>query len=83
MRIDKELIQLMLDNLDEYFCISLCLTTPMLYARGIISGDEEIKIDSIVFDNRPNKKQGGGYFWPKYELEPRREFLQNILNKLS
>lgn len=81
MRTDKELIQLMIDNLDQYFITSLCITTSQMRIDNLINQKEEDRIDEIVYRFKPSDA-GPFYFWPANLLEPRREFLQNILNKL-
>lgn len=85
MRTDKELMQLMLDNLDENFISGLCSLICILRCRLIISFEEAERIRDLINLHLPEKKYGlfSWYCWPMKEKQPRIEFLKNLLNKLQ
>ena len=86
MRTIKELLILLREKLPEYIpthCRGLCATTLMLWNRGIIDNKEMDLIDDYLWDRRPVSTSPGGYWWPQFELAPRLEFLDKLINEID
>lgn len=80
VRTDKELLQIVLDNIDMLET-GLCLLTIKLRKRGVISSKEELIIDRIVQQNNPKLRYG--YYFKTGAKQPRIEFLKMLIEKYS
>lgn len=90
MRTDKELIQIALDNLDEYFETGLCAYFEDLWREDIINPEEVDKLLDII-ESIPTRKfyqcwkdkcipiRHRGCWWEVGEIEPRRKYLEYLL----
>ncbi len=80
-RTEKELIDIMLNN-KNLFVTGLCRWLQCLYHNEVIKFDEYSMLLSIFVDNRPNTNIGiGCFWWESGNIEPRIEFLNNLLKK--
>jgi len=82
MRTDRELIELLYDNLYEHFDCGLCWTAINMEYAGIITTIEERRINYILGKYEPPGTITP-FWWTAGNIEPRREFLENLLNKLK
>lgn len=91
----KELLIIMRDNIGLFCkkkCVGLCDLTDILKDTGIISDAEESIIDRYVYNNAPKMYNVptiyyindalSSFNWPKYELQPRLEWLNEQINLL-
>jgi hypothetical protein len=80
-RTEKELIELMLDNQD-LFVTGLCKWVQEIYFYKLITFNEYRVLLSTFIDNSPNTEIGiGFYWWDSCNIEPRIDFLNNLLEK--
>lgn len=78
----KELLQVMLDNLDEFLSFGLCYLARRLWRRNLISGKEEEDIILNYIDLNGPEADDNGYCWPPFQIEPRRAWLKEQIEKL-
>ena len=85
MRTEKELLQVLLDNMDR-FETGLCHLTGILNIEGVITFEEEFIIDEYVYENSPEEfyidEYDIHYKWVKGEKQPRIDWLNEQINKL-
>ncbi len=85
MKTDKELLQLILDNIKEgfsnpdYNCDGLCLV--VLFIIDEITLDERMKLNTYLKKYLPRHKKDD-YCWIPGKLEPRIKWLNEQINKL-
>jgi hypothetical protein len=79
MRTDKELLQVLLDNIDklEY---GLCGLATTLWLNYIISYKELEVIRNIIESNKP--KNALFFYFPIGQKQPRIEYLQKLIDAL-
>ena len=86
MRSTKELLEVLLDRyqnntIEEINWAGLCWAITKLYAYdGVNFYEKEILLD-VIEANRPESVESGKYWWPKGEVEPRIEFLKQLIKK--
>ena len=59
----------------------LCWAIQRLRKRNIISAQEEVILIEHLHSNKP-EWACDGYWWPKGEVEPRIEFLKQLISEL-
>ena len=89
MRTTKELLQVMLENIDR-LDMGLCKLSSVLYYDLKLIDEAEFEIiDSYLIGNLPERKETGFipriaiYSWPKGEKEPRIKWLKEQIEKLK
>lgn len=87
-RTNRELVQILYDNLDEYFEEGLCYTVGDLFSKKIINSYEYEKLSKYLKKHKPAHATSYGciyypYWWQPNDIKPRREFLAERLKKLS
>lgn len=89
MRTDKELLELVLQNLGEkmynWNCGGICGVVSIMESHKIINYIEESRLYSIIDENPTNtylNTNSSYYFTPK-EVEPRIEYLKQLIKKYS
>ncbi len=84
MRTEKELLQVLLDNMDK-FETGLCLLVQDLYELKLININE-LKLINVRIRNIPDRydKEGNkyAYKWVVYQKQPRIDWLKEQINKL-
>ena len=70
----SELLQVMIDNFDEYFNTGLCWTYLMLWGSNIITYEEYDLLEQYIQENRPNKNLG--WSWRQGAKAPRLKWLK-------
>lgn len=75
MRTTKELLQIMLDNIDE-MVFGLCGLVSLLRTRGIITLHEYFRLKHYLEDNRPPELYGSAYWWKIGVKKPRIKWLK-------
>jgi hypothetical protein len=92
MRNNKEILEILLDNVERIRAVKgLCYLASHLASEKTITWHERNKILAYIEDNRPFmfssmaalSSVGSGYYWPKYEVEPRAKWLKKHIKKLS
>lgn len=81
-----ELLKIVLDNVNTVESISiggLCPLLEELYLDDFISTDELDILSIHMGDNKPVDKSWCDYWWPKYEVKPRKEWLENQIKLLE
>ena len=83
MRDIKTLLEILLDQYQNHIddnIRSLGLSWAILFLRDewIISGAERIVLRYYMLSNKPEKRFNG-YWWPAGEIEPRVEFLKQLI----
>lgn len=87
MRTDKKLLQILLKGLinEKSFGHGLCLLSLMLSEEGVISEEEEDRIDEILIENKPRNKRTvyGRYshWWVPGNKPLRINFLKKLIKK--
>ena len=86
MRTIKELLILLRNELPMYIgrvgSGSICLTLEILRYSGRITNDEYNVAKEYIRDHAPEGVEIFSYWWPRYELSPRLEFLTKLINAL-
>jgi hypothetical protein len=86
MRSDKELIQLLLDSEDVFVNekrFGLCSLVWKFKHNGIITNEESVILATIIYDHLPETTYNSSlFFFPPHQWQPRKEFLELILEKL-
>jgi len=81
MRTEKELLQLLLDNIDKLET-GLCYLTYFLWVyHNSISYDEKQKI-TLYIELKAPKKRKDCFHWKPNEKQPRIEWLKSQIEKL-
>lgn len=80
-RTDKELILLMLDNIDTHLTSGLCFMNYGLRITGIINLAEFKRIDHLLMMYLPDRNYYG-YSWDVGVKKPRIEFLKQLIEVL-
>lgn len=98
MRTDKELVQILLDNLESLMnkndCYGLCSCINYLYGCDKIKYQETIRLDDIInkyvlpykfLSFNPLRKDNtkNSYWWANGKITPRRKFLTAVLKQLD
>lgn len=78
MRTKKQLLQLLLDNIDLIGNYGLCFANIRMQVEGIINNVEYMVIDKIISMN-PVFGERSGYYFPKGDKQPRIEYLQRLI----
>lgn len=82
----QELLQLMLDNFDEYFVTGLCGMIMNMYWESnnsaITKEEQEILFDYLTI-NAHRGLGDGSYWWKAGYAEPRIKYLKKHINLLS
>ena len=81
MRTDKELINLLITNIDTHFMTGLCFMVYGLKKSFIIFFNECDRIIDILKCELPVKNYYG-YCWHVGDKAPRIEFLKQLIEKL-
>lgn len=79
----SKLLVIMRNNIHLMDTFGLCFLTGMLLRNGHINKDEHYSLTLYMGDNRPVDKSWCGYWWPKYEVKPRKEWLENQIKLLE
>jgi hypothetical protein len=85
MRSDKELIQILLDSEDVFVeegCEGLCEFIRVLAGDRLIIFAEKVRLRFIILDNKPKKTYNSDFYFPPYQWQPRKEFLERIIETL-
>jgi hypothetical protein len=87
MRSNKELLELVLQNLGEkmteWRVCGLCAVVSIMKEDKIINPSEEHRLYDII-DNNPTEYYGlSKYYFPPREVEPRIEYLKQLIKKYS
>jgi hypothetical protein len=80
MRTEKELLQVLLDNMDK-FETGLCIVTSILYSEGIITRYEKNVMHNYIYQYKPINS-GAYYYWKIGKKQPRIDWLNEQINKL-
>jgi hypothetical protein len=92
MRSNKEILQIMLDNVQLIRDRKgLCSLASSLYRSSIITFVEAASIQKYIMENRPFalssidtlRSVNSLYYWPKYKVKPRAKWLKKHIRKLS
>jgi len=81
-----ELLKIVLDNVNSVESIGiggLCSLIDELYLDDYINTDELDMLSIYMGDNIPEDKSWIEYWWPKFEVKPRREWLTAQILKLQ
>jgi hypothetical protein len=81
-----ELLKIVLDNVNSVESIGiggLCSLIDELYLDDYINTDELDMLSIYMGDNIPVDKSWCDYWWPKYEVKPRKEWLENQIKLLE
>ena len=81
----KTLLLLVLVHIEEYISGwgGLCLMYAIMKEQGMITDKEYDILFFYTLEHRPIPTQGcGGFFWPMHLVEPRRDFIENLISKL-
>jgi hypothetical protein len=87
MRSDKELLELVLKEFPEMFKTNqvncLCYCVNVLLFDMVITYEEERRLKYIFAQNITDYyiNQDTGYYFPKGEIEPRQEYLKQLIEK--
>lgn len=86
MRTDKELLELVLEKLEPEMLkhpwkVGLCYVISHLSQIKIIDFDEYERIEEIIYDNPTERFLYDIYFFPPGEIEPRKEYLKQLIKK--
>jgi len=79
MRTDKELLGILLENMNR-LTHGLCGLAHSLYLNYTIEFVELERISSLLLKNKPENSKS--FYFPTGEKEPRIEFLQRLINEL-
>ena len=86
-RTTKELLKIILDNIESYFCKDpiiddgICVVVLSLFLNYEIIIKERFKLENYLRINLPPKMKNSGYCWHKGELEPRIKWLEEQIDK--
>lgn len=87
MRSDKELLELLLEDLDTKMTVwgnkSLCFVTVDMEQYGLISKEEESRIDEIIMLNPTEYRKNHYLHFPPFDVESRKEYLKQLIEKYS
>lgn len=83
MRSIKELLEIMLDNQQE-FTHGLCSWIGNLRYEHIISHSEFLLLKIYIYENRPNKfssisaykNRNSGFYWKRKDIKPRIKWIK-------
>ncbi len=81
-----ELLKIVLDNVNSVESIGiggLCGLVGELYLDDYINTDELDMLSTHMGDNIPEDKSWCDYWWPKYEVKPRKEWLETQIKILE
>lgn len=81
-----ELLKIVLDNVNSVESISiggLCSLIDELYLDDYINTDELDMLSIYMGDNIPEGADIDKYWWPMFEVKPRREWLTAQISKLQ
>jgi hypothetical protein len=81
MRTIKELLQLILEH-QGYFETCLCKWIEELYIENIIEFEEWNSLNKYIMKQRPITKPVWDVWWPKRELQPRINWINQQLEIL-
>ena len=87
MRSTKELLEVLLDQYENSRVegiqwSGLCFAIIRLPAGYVIDQYEKEALLKVIKANRPYSVVSPLYWWPKGEVEPRVEFLKQLISKL-
>ena len=87
MRSIKELLELLLDQyennrIDWIQWAGLCWAIIKLYTNDVVNFYEKEILLDVIEANKPDTPWSGRYWWPKGEVEPRIEFLKQLISEL-
>lgn len=85
MRTIKELLQLMLDNVDVIKDREkgLCYVINYLFGNQIINSNEQDILDVYINDNKPWYKTLHIFWWKPGDIAPRKRWLEKHIKKQS
>ena len=81
-----ELLKIVLDNVntvESSWIGGLCTLIEVLYLDDFISTDERDILSIHMGDNKPEGADIDKYWWPKGEIQPRKEWLENQIKLLE
>lgn len=81
----KTLLLLVLMHIEEYIpgWGGLCLMYVIMKEQGMITDKEYDILFFYTLEHRPIPTQiCGGFFWPMYDVDARKEFIENLISKL-
>lgn len=88
-RTDKELLELVLEDLGEkmtmWRCSGICAVVSIMESNNIINSREEFRLYDIIDENPTNIyiNSISMYYFPLGEIEPRIEYLKQLIKKYS
>ena len=82
----KTLLEILLDQyksnrIEGIQSMGLCRTIGVLQESRLITEYEANELDYHLDENRPESSIGKIYWWPEGEVEPRIEFLKQLIMK--
>ena len=84
MRTEAELIQLLLDSEIVFFsneCQGICALSWQLAYKELITWEEKDIIHIVINSNKVDDIKYYPFYFPPYQWQPRREYLENLLKK--
>ena len=87
MRDIKTLLEILLDQyqnnrIDGIQWAGLCFAIIRIDVGHVIDQYEKEDLFDVINANKPDIVWSGKYWWPKGEVEPRVEFLKQLISKL-
>lgn len=71
-----------LENFHKHGCGGLCSASESMYFAGVISIEECLEVRNYISEHRP-KTRYSVYAWPIFELQPRIEWLNSEIDRLT
>lgn len=82
----KNLLLFLVMNLEKYIPeeAGICNTIGQMKTDGLITPDEEYMLFQCILAYKPeyDNKLTGHFWWPAYEIEPRINYLNELIRKL-
>ena len=82
MRDTKELLGIMLENIERIDNGGMCRLVDFLWLSGVISVDEAILLDDYLIQNEPTDRDISAFWFKRGEVEPRKKWLEEEIKKL-
>jgi len=80
MRSEKELLELLLENIN-WLSAGLCNLAFDLLSHGVMNSQEYAILHQLIWDNEPFTTYDKYYFWLPGNKEPRIDFLNQLIKK--
>ncbi len=84
MRTDKELLELLLENIEQGIksgWSGMCGVIIMLTMQSVMSVNESERLNSIILANPTKMYKKSSWFFEPYQIEPRKEYLKQLIAK--